>query len=221
MNNGYWLIFFKLLDKLSKSKYESVLLVCDTVSELCLNRHFWTITHKKQFNYIEMLAFQKNTERFWSVETPIIAVDDLGLNRSIIHMPSMVVFALATQLSQFLSFAKTFDRLCIPMVLVCCGSKIDFRLFLYNFSFYYVLECTFLSPQIFVSYVKKFLQFKKLFLSEQNIELYNKQFFDKASFFTILNRWSSVISGIQFVKRKKRRLFVSRNKYNVRLLNRA
>jgi hypothetical protein len=52
---------------------------------------------------------------------------------------------------------------------------------------------------------------------------FNNLFSDQASFLTLLNRWSSLIGGMQVMKKKTKKadFFIAKNKYNLRLLRKA
>jgi len=223
----YWPKFFYYLQEILKYKHNSVLVVSEIDEKLVTNEQFWVVTHRRQFSYIEFLSKSLNSEQVWTPETPfwVTDVSNIDLRRSLIQLPTLVIFVLEKQTSQYLSFIKFFNKSRIPLVLIKPLSG-DARFLLTKIPFQFFLEIglPYYKIKYFISYLLRFIKLKILqTCNSSNLVKTNSTFFNRASFSQLSERWGSVISGIQFTKKKSRKkdFFIAKNKYNLRLLRKS
>lgn len=222
----YWPKFFYFLQEILKYKYNSVLIVSEIEEKLVRNKQFWIVTHRRQFSYIEFLSKSLSSEQVWTPETPFWVTDisNLDLKRSVSRIPNLVIFVLGSQISQYLSFIKFFNKSRIPLVLIA-PSFSDIRFLLTKLPFLFLLEISlpYYKLKDFVFYLLRFIKLKNLQTDRSNLSKINSAFFNQAAFLKLSNRWGSVMSGIQFTRKKskKKDFFIAKNKYNLRLLRKA
>lgn len=221
-----WPKFFYFLQEILKYKYNSVLIVSEIDENLASNKQFWLVTHRRQFSYIEFLSKSLSSDQVWTPETPfwITDVSNIDLKRSIVHLPNLVIFILEKQILQYVSFMKFFNKSRIPLILIT-SSLVNNKLLSIKIPFQFSLEVNLPYYKIkdFVVYLLNFVKFKSLNVVNSDLFKINSIFFNQASFLKLSERWGSVISGIQFSKKKskKKDFFIAKNKYNLRLLRKA
>jgi len=223
-----WVNFLSLLENTLKHKHNSVLVVSELDSKICFNKQFWVVTHKRQFNYIEILSQSFDSQQLWTTETPFLASNSGAhtdnIKRSLVQLPSLVIFILGGQVSQFLSIMGFFNKSGIQLVLIQTG-RLDSRSLISTIPFYFFLqsETPYFRTKDFVYYLLQVIASKQLTINDKRIEKFNTMFSSQTSFLKLLSRWSSIIGGMQLTKKKvkKRDFFISKNKYNLRLLRKA
>lgn len=139
-------------------------------------------------------------------------------------MPNLVIFILGSQAPQYLSFIKFFNKSQIPLVLITPSFKnVRSLITIIPFQFFLELNLPYHKIKDFASYMLHTIKFKNLYLRNDKMDKINSTFFNQASFLKLSERWGSVISGIQFTKKKskKRDFFIAKNKYNLGLLRKA
>lgn len=222
----YWPKFFYFLQEILKYKYNSVLIVSEIDEKFVCNKQFWLVTHRRQFSYIEFLSKSSGSDQTWTPETPfwVTDVSNIDLKRSVNHIPNLVIFILGDQVPQYLSFIKFFNKSRIPLVLII-PSFSDARFLLAKLPFQFLLKINlpYYRLKDFVFYLLRFIKLKNLQINSSNLSKVNNTFFNQAAFLKLSERWGSVMSGIQFARKKskKKDFFIAKNKYNLRLLRKA
>ena len=140
------------------------------------------------------------------------------------QLPTLVIFILEKQTAQYLSFIKFFNKSRIPLVLIK-PLEGDARFLLSKIPFQFSLEISLPCYKMrgFICYLLRFIKLKTLQTHGNNLIKTNSMFFNRAAFSQLSERWGSVISGIQFAKKKskKKDFFIAKNKYNLRLLRKS
>lgn len=128
--------------------------------------------------------------QLYSLESPFYTgTSQSFVLRSLMRVPSLVVFILNTQYNQFLSVMRFFNKIGIPLVLVAT-KNFDFKYFMPRLPFYIFLQSklSLLEIRDFIFYLIKFIKFKHFCLDDWNVNKFNSTFSSQASFFILLNK---------------------------------